>query len=272
VGARGNLQLVAATTETNSNATPAANARRKRARGLGGSVLHGATCVAAGLLCGTRIEPKDKGFYWPGDVLQCQLADRPERQIEPAVHMVAHRARDADAADRARRLQPGRDVHAVAVQVRAVRDHIADVDADAEANAPVRRLVAVIDRDLLLHLDRATHRTVDAVERDQQRVATGLHYSAAVLADCRVDQRAPQSAQAVQGASIVLTDQPAVADHVGIDDGDQLPAARGLAGEVRTDTCDTHDRDDSTTAGRRDKQGAEPGAGKRCLDGQSLSD
>ena len=148
------------------------------------------------------------------------------------MHMVAHRARDADTADRTRRLQPGGDVHAVAVQVGAVRDHVADVDADAEADAAVRRLVAVIHRHLLLHLDRAAHRAVDAVERDQQRVAAGLHHPAAVLADRRVDQRAPQRAQAAQRAGIVQADQPAVADHVGVDDGDQLAAARGLAGEI----------------------------------------
>ena len=165
-----------------------------------------------------------------------------ERQIEPAVHMVPHRARDADAAYRALRLQPSGDIHAVAMQVRAVRDHVANVDTNAEANAPVGRLIAVIDRHLLLYLDRAAHCAIDAVECDQQRVAAGLHHSAAVLADCRVDQRAAQRAQTTQRASIVQADQAAVADHVGIDDSDQLPAACGLAGDVQVAACCAHDR------------------------------
>ena len=180
---------------------------------------------------GGRIEPHDKCFHRPRDVLQRQRADRLERQIETPVHMVPHRARDADAAYRALCLQSSGDVHAVAMQVSAVRDHVANVDADAEANAPVRRLIAVIDRHLLLYLDRAAHRAVDAVERDQQRVAAGLHHSAAVLADGRVDQCASQRAQAVQRTGIVQSNQAAVADHVGIDDSDELPAARGLTGE-----------------------------------------
>ena len=103
------------------------------------------------------------------------------------MHVVSHRARHADTAHRARRLQPGRDVHAIAVQVRAVRDHVADVDADAEADATVWRLVPVIHRHLLLYLDRAAHRAIDAAERDQQRVAAGLRHPAAVFADRRVD-------------------------------------------------------------------------------------
>ena len=163
-------------------------------------------------------------------------------KIETPVHMVPHRARDADAAYRALRLQPSGDIHAVAVKVSAVRDHVADVDTNAEANAPVSRLIAVIDRHLLLYLDRATHRAIDAVERDQQRVATGLHHSAAVLADGRVDQSAAQRAQTTQRASIVQADQPAVADHVGIDDSNQLPAACGLAGDVQVAACCAHDR------------------------------
>jgi hypothetical protein len=36
----------------------------------------------------------------------------------------------------------------------------------------------------------------------------------------------------VQRASVVQADQAAVADHVGVDNGNQLPAACGLAGQV----------------------------------------
>jgi hypothetical protein len=53
------------------------------------------------------------------------------------------------------------------MQVRAVRDHVADVDADAEADTPIRRLVTIINRYLLLHLHGAADRTIDAVERNQ---------------------------------------------------------------------------------------------------------
>ena len=125
---------------------------------------------------------------------------------------------------------------------------------------PIRRLVAIMDRHLLLHLHGTAHRPVDAVEHDQQRVAAGLDDPAAVLLDRRVDQVAPERAQPFERPGIVQPDQAAVADHVGIDDGDQLAAARGLAGEVRTDACRAHDRHDNTTATQRDHPGGEPGA------------
>src|SRR4029077_12372896 len=102
--------------------------------------------------------PQNEPLPRARDFLQRQRADRFEFEIELAVHMVAHRARNADAADRAFRFQPGGNVDTIAMQVRAVRYHVADVDTHAEADTPVRRLVAVMGRYPLLHLDRAAYR------------------------------------------------------------------------------------------------------------------
>lgn len=52
-----------------------------------------------------------------------------------------------------------------------------------------------------------------------------------MLADCWVDQRAAQLGRPPERAGVVQADQAAVGEHVGIDDGDQSPATRGLAGE-----------------------------------------
>ena len=101
--------------------------------------------------------------------------------------MIAHRSRHADTANGTHRFQPSGDVHAVAMQVGPVCYHVANVDADAEADAPVGGLVPIIHRDLLLDFYRAAHCAIDAVERNQQQIAAGLHHSAAVLADRRVD-------------------------------------------------------------------------------------
>ena len=102
--------------------------------------------------------------------------------------MIAHRSRDADAARRTLGLKSGRHIHDIAVDISAIWNHIANVDADAEADCPIRRLVAIVGRHLLLHLHGTAHRSIDAVEHDEQRVAPGVDDPAAMLVDGRVDQ------------------------------------------------------------------------------------
>ena len=76
---------------------------------------------------------------------------------------------------------------------------------------------------LLLHLHRAAYCPVDAVEHDEQGIATSLDNPAAMLVYRRVYQVAAQSPQPFERASVVQSNETAIANHVGIDDGDQLP-------------------------------------------------
>src|SRR5690242_1735650 len=76
------------------------------------------------------------------------------------------------------------------------------------------------------------HRTVDAVERNQQGVAAGLHQPAAEFANRRIDQRATERTQPLQCTGNIEAYQAAVADHVGVHDSKQPTATGGLAGEV----------------------------------------
>ena len=87
----------------------------------------------------------------------------------------------------------------------------------------VRRLVSVVDRNLLLHLHGAAHRPVDAVEHDQQRVAAGLDDPATMLRRSLGRSRCGAMPQPFERPCIIQSDQAAVANHIGIDDGDQLP-------------------------------------------------
>jgi hypothetical protein len=139
------------------------------------------------------------------------------------MHLVTHRTCDANTPYRTLRFQPSGDIYSIAMQVGAVWDRIASVDADAEADAPVRRLVSVIYRDLLLHPDRAAQRTVDTVEHNQQRVAAGLHHRTTVFTNHRINQRAPQRSQAAKRPGVVQANKSAVANHVSVDDSNQLP-------------------------------------------------
>jgi hypothetical protein len=71
---------------------------------------------------------------------------------------------------------------------------------------------------LLLHVQRALHRGVDAVEHDHHRVATRVHDLPAERADRRIDQRPPQRAQPTHRAGIIHADKPAVTGHVGMNE------------------------------------------------------
>ena len=83
---------------------------------------------------------------------------------------------------------PRGDVDAVAVDVVALDDHVAEIDADAQLDAVVRRDIRVPLGHRLLHLDRAAHRIDDAGKLHQHAVAGGLDDAAVVLGDLRIDE------------------------------------------------------------------------------------
>ena len=94
---------------------------------------------------------------------------------------------DTDAARRTLSLKSGRDIHHISVDVSAIRDHIADVDADTKADSSIGGLVTVVDRYLLLNLHGTAHRSVDAVEHNEQRIAARLDDPAAMLINRGID-------------------------------------------------------------------------------------
>src|SRR5690348_3031790 len=97
------------------------------------------------------------------------------------MHMVTYGSRDTDSAGRTLGLKPYCHIDRISVQIRSVAYRIAKVDADAEAHSKVRWLIAVVERNLLLDLHSATHRAVDAIKDDQERITAGLYDPAAVL-------------------------------------------------------------------------------------------
>ncbi len=82
--------------------------------------------------------------------------------------VITNRARHANFARRAFGLEPCGNVHCFAMQIGAIWDGVADLDADAEADGAIRRLIGVVDWNFLLQFDGAAHSAVDAVEHDQQ--------------------------------------------------------------------------------------------------------
>ena len=77
------------------------------------------------------------------------------------------------------------------IDVVALDDHVAEIDADAQFDAlVVRRHRCSRSAIASLHLDRAAHRIDDAGKLHQQAVAGGLDDAAVVLGDLRIDELA----------------------------------------------------------------------------------
>jgi hypothetical protein len=152
--------------------------------------------------------------YRPGDVLDALFTEVIEGIGEPVADMVADRARDADAAGLRQCLQSRRDVDAVAVDVVAIGDDIAEVDPDAKRDAFVlgRRSVAVDHR--ALDLGGTSDCIEDAQEFHQHAVAGGLDDAPVMLPDFRIDKLATMRLQAIEGALLIRSHQPRVAGHI----------------------------------------------------------
>ena len=123
-------------------------------------------------------------------------------------------AGDADAAGLGEALEAGRDVDAVAEDVAVLDDDVADVDADAEPDAPVLGH----GRLALGHAVSGSRPRIRPHRRrcelDQGAVADELDHAAVVLGDQRLDELLPERLDPRDRAGLVGPDQPAVADHV----------------------------------------------------------
>jgi hypothetical protein len=101
------------------------------------------------------------------------------------------------------RLEPRRHVHPVAENVVTIGDDVAEVDADAESEAPVFGHFNFAIHYHPLDLDRAAHRIDDAGKLHQQAVPGGLDDAAMVLSDFRTEELAAQRFEAFERALLV---------------------------------------------------------------------
>ena len=130
-------------------------------------------------------------------------------------NLIAHRARDTDAAGVGDHFEARRHVDAVAKDVVVLDDDVAQIDADAELDPPRRRDVGVASRHPALNLGSAQHGVGDAAEFDQHTVAGGLDDAAMVLGNGRIDEFDPVSLETRKRPRLVNLHEPAIADHVG---------------------------------------------------------
>src|SRR5262249_11898043 len=76
---------------------------------------------------------------WLGDILDAVAAERMVIEIELIPDLLVHSAGDANGAGRGESREAGGDVDAIAEDVAAVDDHVAEIDTDPEFETPVGR-------------------------------------------------------------------------------------------------------------------------------------
>src|SRR5262245_50732846 len=141
--------------------------------------------------------------------------------------MIVGRAGDDDAAGLGQLLETRRDVHAIAEKVAFVGDHVAKIDADAQADALVLGNRRFALRHALLRGDGAGHGIDDAAELAQRSIAHELDDAATVLGDQRLDEALAVLLQTLERARLVALDQPRIADHVGRQNGSEATVDAG---------------------------------------------
>jgi len=171
------------------------------------------------------------GPHRPRDVLDLLLAHVLEGDFKLVAHLVAHHPADAEPARLGERFEPCGDIDPVAKNIVLVDDNVAEVDPDAEFDAPVRRHIGVALGHLPLDFDGTPHRVDDALKLDQQPVAGGLDDAAAMLANLWVDELAPMCLQPGERPLLIGAHQPAVAGDIGRQNGRQ-PSLDALAGQA----------------------------------------
>jgi hypothetical protein len=107
--------------------------------------------------------------------------------------------------------------------ISAIWNYISEVDAEAKADHPIGGLIAIVGGNLPLHVHGAAHRSINAVEHHEQRITPGVDDPTAMLVDGWVNQSAAEHAEPFEGSYVIQSDKVAVANHVGMDDGNQLP-------------------------------------------------
>ena len=107
--------------------------------------------------------------------------------------MFVNIGRDAQAARLGKRLQPGGDIDAVAEQIAVFDDDIAEVDANAQAHAPVLGNVGVLRPLEALNFDGATHSLDSARKLGDDAVAGASEDPAAMALDHIIDNTAARA-------------------------------------------------------------------------------
>ena len=182
----------------------------------GGPCLFGSETDSAGdVPCAAGLDRIDP--HRPRDVFQVLLAEIDEIRIDFAAHMIVCRTREQHAARLADAFEPRRDIDAVAENVVALDQDVAEVDADAIDDALVLGVSAL--RSTISFWIAIAHSTAATMEGNSSSTPVARRLDDAP-AEARDDRpcRLAMLADRPRRPRLVLAHQARVADDVGGED------------------------------------------------------
>jgi len=114
--------------------------------------------------------------------------------------------------------QPRGDIDAVAEDVVAIGNHVAEIDPNAKAQAALLGEIQIAVGHRALNFARTAHRVDHAGEFRQHPIAGGLDDPAVMLADLRIDHFAQMRLEAFVSAFLIGAHQARIAHHIGRED------------------------------------------------------
>ncbi|MGB5185065.1 MAG: hypothetical protein WBO12_23165 [Xanthobacteraceae bacterium] len=148
------------------------------------------------------------------DVLDDLFAHILKAKTELIAHLIVHDARNHYPSGIGQRLQPGRHIDAVTEDVIPVDYDVADVNANPEFDAFVRRNTGIALDHIALNIDRAAYRVDNANELHQDAIASGFNNSAAMFGDLGINEFLAMRFDLAQRAFLIDTHQSAVTGDV----------------------------------------------------------
>src|SRR6266481_3066125 len=118
-----------------------------------------------------RVETNPIDPYRTHDIPERLLANILEEEMELALHVLLHSARNTNSTRLGQRLKACRHIHVFAPNVATVHDDVADVYTHAELNPLFSRDVEIAPRHAALEFHGTLHSIDDAGELSQNSIA-----------------------------------------------------------------------------------------------------
>src|SRR5260370_7477369 len=151
--------------------------------------------------------------YWSCDVLNRLLSHVLETEAQLVAHLIMDVAGYQDSPWLGERLQPGRYVDAVAINVILVADDVANIDTNAELDASCSRHVDIALSHAALNIDRTSYGVHDTYKLNQHPVAGRLDDPSPMLGYLRIDEFLAVCLQLPKRAFLIVAHQPPLAPH-----------------------------------------------------------